>query len=60
LDGDDGPPGGPLPESDDGEAAGGAAPATAGGRACGIFNGLALVGLPLVLLGWMSARRRQP
>ena len=27
-----------------------------GGAACGIFNGVALIGLPLYLLGWMSAR----
>ncbi len=27
-----------------------------GRRACGIFNGVALIGLPLILLGWMTAR----
>jgi len=30
-----------------------------GGAACGIFNGVGLIGLPLLLLGWMSARPRR-
>jgi hypothetical protein len=47
-------PGQPTPD-----APGGGDAVTAqggGGLACGIFNGTAMIGLPLILLGWMSAR----
>ncbi|MHC4089988.1 MAG: thrombospondin type 3 repeat-containing protein [Planctomycetota bacterium] len=45
---------GPVPVGD-----GTAEAARGGGRACGIFNGIALIGLPMILLGWMSARTRR-
>jgi hypothetical protein len=30
-----------------------------GSVGCGVFNGVAMIGLPLLLLGWMSARSRR-
>ena len=50
-------PGQPVPPPVDEEEPGDiAAGARAGGGGCGIYNGLALIGLPFILLAWMSAR----
>ncbi|MCH7814438.1 MAG: thrombospondin type 3 repeat-containing protein, partial [Planctomycetes bacterium] len=48
----------PLPDETDDETDQPLPLADGGGgrRACGLFNGVALIGLPLILLGWMSAR----